>query len=275
MNILIFGHVCIDQNKSENSDYVYWGSPAMFMHKIFGHISDSSVSIASNYGNDYVEYLKSVDIHPSKPSGKKTLVYQNVSREGKRTQKALFREYSSPVALDEKLKKRIREADVIVFAPILPNYDSLHIEEVMKNSKDDCLKVLLPQGYFREFDEDDNVIFRDFSEADSILNHFDLMTLSEDDYPDVEKLSKKWAKKHNVDIVVTKGQKGALLITQNGNTLIPTTPIPEEEIVDSVGSGDTFSAALIHHFQESKNLIQAVLFAHEVAGQALKSTHAK
>ena len=275
MKILIFGHVCIDQNQSENSEYVYWGSPAMFMHKIFEEISDNSITIATSYGHDYVKYLDGIDIHPPKPSHKKTLIYQNISKEGKRSQKALFREYSLPTTIDEKLKKVIKKADVLVFAPLLPNYDSSHIEDVIKNSGEGCLKVLLPQGYFRNFDEEDNVRFRDFTEAESVLKYFDLMTLSEDDYPNIEKLSEKWAKEHGVDIVVTKGKNGALLITKNEKTLIPTTPIPEEEIVDSVGSGDTFSAALIHCFQESKNLEEAILFAHKVAGEALRSTHAK
>lgn len=83
MKILIFGHVCIDQNQSENSEYVYWGSPAMFMHKIFGEISNNSVAIATSYGQDYVEYLEGIDIHPPKPSQKNTLVYQNISKKAK------------------------------------------------------------------------------------------------------------------------------------------------------------------------------------------------
>lgn len=275
MNILIFGHVCIDENKSENSQYRYWGSPAMFMHKVFKKISDSSVSLVSNYGGDYVEYLSEVDIHPEKPTQKKTLVYQNVSKEGKRTQKALFREHSEQVILDEKLKEKIRNADCIVFAPILPNYDSVHIADILKHAKKTALKVLLPQGYFRNFDKEHNVIFRNFTEADEILSQFDLVTLSEDDYPRVEELSEKWAKKHKTNIVITRGKNSALAITQDGTFEIPTEEIPEDEIVDSVGSGDTFSAALIHQLQKTQDLKEAVAFAHKVAGESLRSTHAK
>ncbi|MDO8507080.1 MAG: carbohydrate kinase family protein [bacterium] len=273
MNILIFGHVCIDQNKSENSEYVYWGSPAMFMNKVFGKFPDNSVAIVSNYGHDFVEYLKDVDIHPPKAVSKKTLVYQNVTRKEQRSQKALYRELSEPVVMDGKLKERIKDADVIVFAPILPNYDSVHIEEVIRYANKKCLKVLLPQGYFRDFDENHNVIFRDFQEAGTVLKHFDLVTLSEEDYPDIEKLSERWARDLNINIVVTKGKNGAVLITKDGYTPVQTTPIPEEEIVDSVGSGDTFSAALIHEFQKTGDLVEAIKFAHKIAGEALKSTH--
>ena len=38
MNVFIFGHICIDDNITENAKYRSAGSPLMFMSKIFNKL---------------------------------------------------------------------------------------------------------------------------------------------------------------------------------------------------------------------------------------------
>lgn len=274
MNILIFGHVCIDRNKPECSEYTSWGSPAMFMKKAFKDLDVKDITIVSNYGKDYLKYLKDINIYPLRPNTETTMIYQNLVNNHKRKQRAFTRN-SEPVEISEELKVKISEAGIIIVAPILSNYKADYIDEIFKYAKSDSLKVLLPQGYFRNFDEESYVIFREFKEVNTVLKYFDLMSLSEEDYPNIEELSEKWVGDFNVNIVVTKGENGAVIIQKGGKKKVSTIPVPKEEIVDSTGSGEIFSAALIYSYFQTRNLEKATHFANEVASKALRSTHAK
>jgi len=88
MKITILGHVCIDKNTSENSSYTAAGSPAMFMNKIFRQLPDNQLTIIAPYGADFLEYAENGKLYPEKPSGKNTLVYENITKGGARIQKA-------------------------------------------------------------------------------------------------------------------------------------------------------------------------------------------
>lgn len=270
MKILIFGHVCIDQNEAEKSKYTSWGSAAVFMEKVFKDLGVEDITIVSSYGRDYLKYLKNINIYPVEPNTATTMVYQNLVKNHKRRQRA-FHRTSEPVEISEELRVKICEADVIIVAPILANYSAEYVEKIFKYANKECLKVLLPQGYFRNFDEENYVIFRDFKEANSLLEHFNLVSLSEEDYPSIEILSEKWSKKFDVSVIVTKGENGALLITNDGKKEVTTVPVPQEEIVDSTGSGEIFSAALIYSYFQTRDLEKATRFANKIAGEALMS----
>lgn len=271
MKILIFGHVCIDQNKAEKSKYTSWGSPAIFMAKVFKELDVGEITIVSSYGRDYLKYLKDISTYPVEPSTATTMIYQNLVKDHKRRQRA-FNRTSKPIEISEELEVKICEADIIIVAPILSNYSAEYIEKIFKYANKECLKVLLPQGYFRNFDKENYVIFRKFKEANTVLEYFDLVSLSEEDYPDIEKLSEKWARQSNVSIVMTKGENGAVIIAKSGKRKVTTTPVPQEEIVDSTGSGEIFSAALIYSYFQTRDLEKATRFANKVASEALMST---
>ncbi len=103
MNVVILGHVCIDQNVTEHAEYVSAGSPAMFMTKIFRKFPEVKSRIVSTYGPDFLTYLDSVEIHPKHPNCNTTLIYKNLVSKRGRIQKAMNRGCAVPVPINNRL----------------------------------------------------------------------------------------------------------------------------------------------------------------------------
>ncbi len=268
MNIEILGHVCVDHNDSENTSYIGAGSPAMFMNKIFTQLPDCDPGIIASYGKDYLKYLDGIKIFPSNPNLDKSLIYKNISKDGKRSQKAINREADLPidvVGLDEI----VGMADVLLFAPILPNFKPPYYSIVSGMAKEDSLKVLLPQGYFRNFDQEDNVVYRDFLESDQVLSYVDIVIVSEQDHPDMVSIASNWSIDNDLVSVVTLGEKGAVALYSGREIFLPSSLVSEKDTVDSVGSGDIFSAGFAYRYRQTKDIYEAGRFANEIARQAL------
>ena len=269
MNISVIGHVCIDENISENTSYTAPGSPAVFIDRIFKQFPDSHVGIVASYGSDLVQYLDGVDIYPSNPNAAKTLLHKNVTKLGKRFSKSFNIEESAPPELTDKAIEIIRRADILFFAPLWPNIHSDYIRQVSEISDKDSLKILLPQGYFRTVDTENNQITREFVEASEILPFVDIVIVSEQDHPDMMRVVGEWVHKFDLITVVTLGEKGAIAISKHGETVLPANPVLENEVVDSVGSGDIFSAGFAYRYKQTKNIKEAGKFANSLARQAL------
>ncbi|MFH1657360.1 MAG: PfkB family carbohydrate kinase [bacterium] len=268
MKAVIVGHLCIDHNISENSTYTAAGGSAVFIDKIFRRFKNWQTTVIAPYGEDFF-YVENFNLYPSRPTGRQTLVYENISKKNSRSQKALHCDSAKPVEIDKRAKEIIAEADILFITPLLPNFPPPYIENI---SETKALKILLPQGYFREINGQNNVIVRKFSEAEKILPLVDVVIVSNQDYPQMEELARQWVIGNNLTVIVTLAEKGALILNKEGESLVPTTPVPAEEIVDSIGSGDIFSAAFAYNYFQTKNLEAAVRFANELARQYLFRT---
>jgi sugar/nucleoside kinase (ribokinase family) len=267
MNITVVGHVCIDNNISENVTYTSAGSPAMFMVKVYKKFPDVLVNIIAPYGRDFLTYLGNVHIYPKKPTAERTLIYENKSRDNIRTQKALNRKYAKPLPIDTEFKKIIASSDVIFFAPLTPDFSLDYVENFITPAKKDQVKILMSQGYCRDFDKDDNVIQRDFIEAAKIIPLFDFVIVSDQDHKDINNIAKSWAERTNV--IITLGDKGAKHLYRNDSIFASVDPVKSEDIVDSVGSGDIFSAAFGYKYFLIKNVKKSLEFANNIARQCL------
>lgn len=268
-NIEIVGHVCVDHNKTEHAAYETAGSPAMFMTKIFKQLPDCSAAIIAPYGPDFVQYLSNVTIYPPQPNSRRTLIYENMVTKESRIQRALSREYAKPIPVDTGFSAALAHADILFIAPLLPNFSPEYLEMIQKSANPDALKILLPQGYFRRFGNDNIVQFRRFEEAEAVLNTVDVVILSDQDYPDAIALTVSWTANRELLAIVTLGDKGAMIVNKTGAQTVPTIPVPLEDIVDSVGSGDIFSAGFGYWYRETRDPIEAVRFANGLARQCL------
>lgn len=268
MKIVVVGHVCIDHNISENSAYTAAGGSAVFINKIFKQFKDCQTTIVAPYGKDF-PYAKNFTLYPPEPFAGKTLIYENIVRKNSRSQKALHCDSARPVKIDEKIKKIIQEADLLFIAPLLPNFSTEYIQQISDNK---ALKVLLPQGYFRKIDNKNKIVVRKFKEAEKILPLVNIVIVSHQDYPQMKKIAEQWAKKNNLIAIVTLAEKGALVLTKEKETLVPTVPVLSEKIVDSIGSGDIFSAAFAYNYFQTKNSETATRFANKLARQYLFRT---
>jgi ribokinase len=103
-----------------------------------------------------------------------------------------------------------------------------------------------------------------------VLSHVDVLTPNEselrilsglepDDRTDTLDLARGLQDKGVGTIVVTRGEEGALVVSESGDTqMIPGYPV---EVVDTTGAGDAFNAALAVFLAEGRNLSDAVRIA--------------
>lgn len=271
MNITILGHVCVDHNFSEGATYTSVGSPALFIARIFSSIPQAraNIRVITPYGPDFNSYKHGLTLYPSTPSNTKTLTYENRSKGNLRVQKASNRDESHPVSLSDELTSVIQSSDIIFFAPLVPNYSVEYIKTALSFVSNNALKILLPQGYYRDFTDDDEVYPRKFVEANELVPLFDFVIVSEQDHHEMLATAKRWSRDSKV--ILTIGEKGALFFDDNRSFLVPTRAVPLRDIVDSVGSGDIFSAAFGYEYMRTHDVYGAMDFANMIARQCLFS----
>ena len=267
MIITIIGHVCIDNNISENSAYTTAGGPAIFMSKIYGKFPDVTTHVVSPYGSDFVRYIKGINIFPNKPTHDWTLIYENKSHGNTRNQKTFNRECAKPLPIKTELQKIISSSHILFFTPLTSDYSSQYVKNLIEHTQTNSLKILLPQGFFRSFDEQNNVIQRDFIEADAIIQLFDFVIVSEQDHQHMKSIIQNWAKKTHV--IMTLGEKGSCHMYRNELDFIPVEQVRYKDVIDSIGSGDIFSASFGYKYYLTKNIKKSLLFANNIAQQCL------
>jgi sugar/nucleoside kinase (ribokinase family) len=275
MNITILGHVCIDQNVSEQASYTAAGGPAMFMQKILQQLPDNQVTIIAPYGTDFLPYAPTANLYPTQPTSDQTLTYENVSRAGVRVQKAYHRQAAQLLPIDPTIQALVAASDIIFIAPLLPNFSPDYLRQILSSAQPTALKILLPQGYYRNFDSEDRVMVRAFSEATPILPLINLVIVSDQDHPEMLALAKVWSDQFKILVVTTLGKAGAVAMRAGTATPLPTRIVPANEVVDSVGSGDIFSAGFGYRYRQTQDITEAGRFANELARQCLFFTPEK
>lgn len=265
MKIVLVGHVCIDKNSSENSSYTGGGSPLLYISRYLAKHFASDPELIAPYGRDFLPFAAGLQLL-SPPQDGHTLVYKNITHNQHRTQQCEHIDTADPVPLTSDMKKCVAEADVICLAPLLPNYPLKYVRDLLATRKPGSVAILSPQGYLRTVDAEGNVSPRDFKEALDILPLFDVTIFSEDDQPDAIATARRWAQDLPVSqIIVTQASRGASLVTATGVTPVATDPVPEDQIVDSVGCGDTFSAAVMMSYAQERDIVTAIRAGNKAA----------
>ncbi|OGH10689.1 MAG: hypothetical protein A3B38_04375 [Candidatus Levybacteria bacterium RIFCSPLOWO2_01_FULL_36_13] len=269
MNIVVLGNVCIDKNNIEKTFYKKAGGPATFMSLFFNKVKDTKCTTIASYGADFLPYKQGLNLYPGSPNLGNTLVYENTIINGKRSQKCRFYKENITPEIDKNAENVLKNADVLFIAPLIPYFSPEYVKNVVKITSKNCLKILLPQGYFRDFDNSNNVVFKEFKKEREILPLIDIVIVSDEDYPNIENLTLEWSKKYGTTFLITKAQKGAIIISTEVKKTVPTNPIPSKEIVDSIGAGDIFAAAFGYHYFKTKDLEKSVDYANQIAKQKI------
>jgi hypothetical protein len=271
--IVLVGHVCIDHNTSESATYTSWGSSVIYMSQYLQQAYTETPLVVTNYGPDLVPYLPEIHLLPEQPNQLETLRYENDTRQVPRIWKAYNTAFATAPALTPEVVTAVQQADMLLVATLLPNYDPSYIAALLSYAKPGCLKVLCPQGYFRHIADDGLVIPRDFSEAEQIVPLFDVVVYSTDDTPEAFATAERWLRQApDTNIVITQGPEGATIVRADGRQHIPTTPLALEDIVDSVGCGDVFAGTLAYAYNQTHDLASSIKTAHQAAARKLTAT---
>lgn len=85
-----------------------------------------------------------------------------------------------------------------------------------------------------------------------------LMGLAPDDPTPTVELAARLRERGVGNLIVTMGERGALLLTDQGLTTVPGVAV---DVVDTTGAGDAFNSGLAVALAEGKDLVDAVKFA--------------
>ncbi len=269
MKILIVGHVCIDRNVTESGRFTGAGSPAMFMHKIFSQLPETSVQIIATYGKDFLPFKGTAQLYPTESGNIDTLVYENTMTGNGRIQKCFHHEVALPPRITGELQELVHSADCICFAPLTPAFSVEYVKSLVSFKQQHATVFLLPQGYFRQFDPAGLVTVREFTEANTLLPYINAVIVSDQDHSDMYTLAHEWAKTSGTTVIMTRAEKGATIITPDREEVVPTTPVDKNEIVSSIGAGDIFSAGFMYEFQRSGDALKAAQIGNSLARQGL------
>ncbi len=270
MNILIIGHVCIDENTSEKVSYKNWGSPLMYMAKYLQTQPDTEVTLLAPYGEDFLGYLRGIHM-ANKPMPTPTLLYRNESTGAGRMQSTENSQLAGPVEITNQLAGVLSAADILILAPLLQNYKYSYVKNLFEYLSRDCVTVLSPQGYLRKVDSDGQISYQKFSDAHKIVPLFDMVVASNEDMPDAANELTAWSQlAKTTNIIMTEGEKGASIIKNGKLTQVTTNAVPSNQIIDSVGCGDIFTAATAYNYFQTRDLLSAVRSGNEAAGKRLR-----
>jgi ribokinase len=156
-------------------------------------------------------------------------------------------------AFVDAVEEQIARSDVVMSVLELPVEAAARAMELGK--KHGVLTILNPAPATRLGDEVlRNVDYLTPNETELRI----LMGLPPDDpMPTVELATRM--REHGVgNLVVTLGEKGALVMTDQGMTGVPGVQV---DVVDTTGAGDAFNSGLAIALAEGKDLVEAVKFA--------------
>lgn len=128
-------------------------------------------------------------------------------------------------------------------------------------------RVLAAQGFLREWSADGKVTPRVWADAEQVLAAANaIAVLSEEDLGGDASVAGGWSKV--APVVVTVGDRGACLYEAGAAT--PVAASRAERVVDAIGAGDAFAAALALALADGQGLHDAVRYANAVASFAVE-----
>jgi fructokinase len=160
------------------------------------------------------------------------------------------------ILFNNVIEQKVSKADIICFGSLAQRSSTSHetIEKILKCCKSEALKVYdinLRQDYYSH-----NII-------EKSLQLCNVLKLNEDELPVVCELLGVHAeteelqildliKKYNLKLAAyTKGSESSFLMTSSDKSYMPT---PKVEVKDTVGAGDSFTAAMIVGFAKGNSL---------------------
>ena len=95
-----------------------------------------------------------------------------------------------------------------------------------------------------------------------------LLGLAPDDPSDTADLARQLRTRGVGNLIVTMGEKGALILTEDGQNVVAGVSV---DVVDTTGAGDAFNAGLAVALAEGKSLEEAVTFANRCGAFACQA----
>jgi sugar/nucleoside kinase (ribokinase family) len=145
-----------------------------------------------------------------------------------------------------------RRAQIVHLGPIANEMDS-----VLPSTISTSLLALTPQGWMRQWDEQNRVFMREWKDADSALQKAGAVVLSHEDVHGNDELIDHMAHQTRV-LVMTEGPAGAVVYWNGDRRRFRPPPVKE---VDATGAGDVFAASFFVRLFQTRDPWEAGRFA--------------
>jgi 1D-myo-inositol 3-kinase len=183
-----------------------------------------------------------------------TTVFENIYREDGRRQ--ILHRRADVITCDQ-IPKAWRSPTIVYLGSI----DREISTEVFHCFADETLVGVMPQGFFRSWDEEGNISYAAWTPSEELLRSVNVLVISELDVPDPARLVRDWQELVEI-IVVTHAERGATVYYSGESCTYPARPARE---VDPTGAGDVFTAAFLISLSETGDPCQAAAFANAAA----------
>jgi 1D-myo-inositol 3-kinase len=249
-DFLVIGHVCQDilpgGGLGLGGSVSYAATTAHRLGYRVGVVTSAGPDL------DVVQALPGVDVvcHSSDA----TTVFENIYLDG--TRKQILHKRANVITC-KQIPPPWRSAPMVYLGSI----DQEIHPSVFTCFADDALVGVMPQGFFRRWDDQGLVSFTEWTPPDTLLQRISVLVISELDVPDPAGLVRQWGRFTDI-IVVTHAERGATVYRAGQYRHYPARPA---EQVDPTGAGDVFCAAFLVRLAETSDPLQAAQFANAVA----------
>lgn len=172
------------------------------------------------------------------------------------------------LVMTDAIEKLLENAEVICFGTLAQRSSTSRkmIHQCLSIAKDARLRIydvnLREPWYDFEWIDDSirlaNVIKLNEEEAQMLGKHYQCAD------SDVEAIAKMLLEKFELELIaVTLGSEGSCLVTSKESVRVGADPV---EVIDPVGAGDSFTAAVARGYLAGLNLDEVAKFANRVAG---------
>jgi sugar/nucleoside kinase (ribokinase family) len=186
-----------------------------------------------------------------KQKAPKTTIFENIYRNGNRTQ---YLRAHAEIMDSTRIPKHLTQASIVHICPIADEID-YKLLDFFPNA----LIGLTPQGSMRQWDDAGKVSPKAMDW--SVFSKANVVILSEDDMRGFEYALPLMIESAKI-LVVTKAVNGADVYAANQKQHFPSFPIIEQ---DATGAGDVFAAAFLIKYNATKNIETAAGYAHVAA----------
>ena len=228
---------------------------------------------------DFKEFRVSTKLIKYSKEKETGYAYIALNKEGDR------RIYAYSGAANNLSKKDILEKELthtkVIFLSSLKNLEPFI--EAAKNGRKNRIPVILNPGML--------IIEQGFKNIIQLLENVDILILSQREFITLMKIKGKKFDSKIIEIqmknltklgikviVVTRGERGASVFTPFNSILIPATKV--ENIIDTTGAGDAFSAGFVYGFLKNlkydfNNLMYSIKIGNFVAGKCIQKLGAR
>jgi 1D-myo-inositol 3-kinase len=252
---VIVGHVCQDLlpdgSLSLGGSVSYATTTALRMGYRVGVVTSAGPDL------DLTQVLPGAQVACQRAAA--TTVFENIYQNGSRRQ---ILHQRADVITCEDVPLAWRNVPLVYLGTIDREIDP----SVFHCFTDETLICVMPQGFFRCWDEKGQVSFAEWTPSEAVLRRIHVLVFSELDVPDPEQLVRDWGEFIEI-IVVTRAERGASVYQAGERCDYPGRPALE---VDLTGAGDVFAAAFLIRLAELGDPCQAAGFANVAASFSIE-----